>query len=348
MSGRTSFPFVIGQVVTTRFVREMHDVMATEALVLNSMPTVDGQTVWCAKLVEPVRLRIGWADRGQYDPAYVAEDEAGVFLWTYFVTIHPHIDGSFAPGARGVVADLAFVVDVSLSSGPYFDPGKVSWAATVVVDAERHSPPIPAGGDRDGTFPSSFTSKGPSSGVQRDRPPAGDFDGQRPALGAAALRRVLTRTGGGVSAEEFRLALDGAISRLAALTGTPVADVPRPQEVKARKHSRHRGSGPTYSVGREVRYHTADPVHGLVWKESGDPDEALYWMVDDVARSLALAWARRTPAAAAMSGQQVRWSLAIPMWQTLMTALDARWEVRTRSRIAQFRRPAGSSGPRTQ
>lgn len=347
MNGHTSFPFVIGQVVTTRFVREMHDVMGTEALVLNSMPTVDGQTVWCAKLVEPVRLRIGWADRGRYDPDYAAEDEAGVFLWTYFVTIHPHIDGSFAAGARGVVADLAFVVDVSLSSSPYFDPGKVTWAATVVVDAERQSPPMPAGG-RDGVLHSSFTSEGPSSGVERDRPFAGDPDGQRTALGAAAPRQVLARTGGEVSAEEFRLALEGAISRLAALTGTRVADVPRPQEVKARKHSRHRGSGPTYSIGREVRYHTADPVHGLIWKQSGDPDEALYWMVDDVARSLALAWARRTPAAAAMSGQQVRWSLAIPMWQTLMTALDARWEVRTRSRIAQFRRPASSSSPRNQ
>lgn len=340
MDGR-SFPFVIGQVVTTRFGRELRDAMATEALVLNSMATVDGRTVWCAQLEDPVQLRIGWDDRDRYDPAYVGEDNAGAFLWTFFVTIHPHIAGSFTAGARGVVADLAFVVDASLSSDPYFNPGKVRWAATVVVDAERSSPPLPVSGDPDRMSHPSLSPERPT-GVQHDRSGNdGSHDGR---LGRAAPRKVLSRTAGEVSAEEFRLALEGAISRLAALTGTPVVDVPRPREVKARKHSRHRGSGPTYSIGREVRYHTADPVHGLIWKESDDPDEALYWLVDDIARSLALGWARRAPAAAAMNGQQVLWSLAIPMWQTLMTALDTRWELRTRSRIAQFGRRAGSSG----
>ncbi|UCN12864.1 MULTISPECIES: hypothetical protein [Mycobacterium avium complex (MAC)] len=330
MDGR-SFPFVIGQVVTTRFGRELRDAMATEALVLNSMATVDGQTVWCAQLVEPVQLRIGWDDRDRYDPAYVGEDNAGAFLWTFFVTIHPHIAGSFTAGARGVVADLAFVVDASLSSDPYFDPGKVRWAATVVVDAARSSPPLPVNGDRDRMSHPSLSPEHPT-GVPHDRSGNdGSHDGR-------------SRTAGEVSAEEFRLALEGAISRLAAMTGTPVGDVPRPREVKARKHSRHRGSGPTYSIGREVRYHTADPMHGLIWKESDDPDEALYWLVDDIARSLALGWARRAPAAAVMNSQQVLWSLAIPMWQTLMTALDTRWEPRTRSRIAHFGRQARASG----
>ena len=68
-----------------------------------------------------------------------------------------------------------------------------------------------------------------------------------------------------------------------------------------------------------MRYHTVDPRRGPVWQSTADPREALYWMVDDVARSVAWTWARRTPAARMTNDDDVQWLLVAP-WLTLITA----------------------------
>lgn len=336
MQDPATIQFVIREVTAARFT-EINDAIGGEAVALNPMPTSDGQTVWCAQLAQPVKHWIEPADRDRYDPAYLTEDHTGTFVWTYFVTIHPHTNGAFGPGAVGVAAELAFIVDLTLSADAYFEPAKVEWAATVVVDvatshaghgdAEPSPPPADAAPGQD--WPSSAPAE----------PPMPDFVESLPS-------RLPDRHGTVVTSQEFAAALDVAIAHVAALTGTPVANIPRPQEVAPRKHSRHRGDGPTYSIGAEIRYHTADLIEGVIWKSTTDPDEALYWILDDVTRSLAMAWARRTPAAATMDAHQLRWSVAVPLWHTLMTALDARWEDKTRDRIAEIRRHVQLGRPR--
>ena len=338
MQDPATLHFVIREVTAARSAH-VTDAAGGEAVTLSAMPTTDGLTAWCAQLAQPVRHEIDPDQRERYDPAYLTEDHTGTFAWTYFVTIHPHQPAALYPGATGVVAEIASVIDLSLSADAYFDPTKVEWTATAVLDiATAHAD------DGDGHTATAAVAPTPTN---QDWPapvadhPAHDPDGPPPA-------QLLQRSGAAVSSQQFAHALDAAISSAASLTGTPVSDIPRPQEVKPRKHSRHRGAGPSYSIGTEIRYHTADPIQGLIWKSTTDPDEALYWIIDDVTRSVAMTWAQRTPAAATMNDRQLKWTVAVPLWHTLMTALDPRWEANTRARIAELRRHARLGAPPEQ
>lgn len=66
------------------------------------------------------------------------------------------------------------------------------------------------------------------------------------------------------------------LAALAGVVGTNFGpDIPRPQEVKARRHKP--GRGPTYnSDGHLFRYHTMHPTEGLSWRSTADPHEMLY------------------------------------------------------------------------
>jgi hypothetical protein len=324
--------FVIREVTAANSVH-VDEVVGTEAVVVTAMPTTDGQTVYCAQLAQPITHQIDPAQRYRYDPAYVAEDHTGTFAWSYFVTVHPHQPSALHPGATDVAAELAFVTDLTLSADAYFDSNKVEWAATVVIDADTAD----TGAEQ--------TAPAAPPATDQERPPQATADMSMPAPLGPAPSQLLQHGDNTVSSQEFAYALDAAISTAAALTGTPAESIPRPQEVKPRKHSHHRGAGPSYSIGSEFRYHTADPIQGLIWKSTTDPEEALYWIVDDIARSIAITWAHRTPAAATMNDRQLRWTVAVPFWHTLMTALDPRWEATTRARIAELRNHAGLGNP---
>jgi hypothetical protein len=335
MEDPATLRFVIREVTAASSV-QVDEVVGTEAAVLTAMPTTDGQTVYCAQLAHPITHQIHPAQRDRYDPAYLAEDHTGTFAWTYFVTVHPHQPAAIHPGTIGVAAELAFVTDLTLSADAYFDPDKVLWAATVVIDAA-------ATADAGAGQPAPAAP--PATATDQDRPPQATATPAAPAPLGPAASQLLHHGDNNASSQQFAHALDAAISTAATLTGLPVDSIPRPQEVKPRKHSRHRGDGPSYSIGSEFRYHTADPAHGLIWKSTTDLDEALYWIVDDITRSIAITWAHRTPAAATMNDRQLQWTLAVPFWHTLMTALDPRWEPKTRARIAELRNHAGLGNP---
>jgi hypothetical protein len=331
--GAAGFPFVVGEIISSTVPRaELKEAMATHAVTLSCLDGPDGQgEYWCAQLMQPVQRRIEDVDRSRYDADYVGVDEDGMFAWTHYIALRPHVGGEFGLGAQGVVADLAYVVDASLGADTVFDSTKVDWVATVVVDgtdAEGNTDPEPQPKADDGP-----------------EPPADVADAG--VIAAPSPREQLAEQGAEVSAEHFRSALDGVIATLADLTGNPVAEIPRPVEVAARKHSRYRGKLPSYSFdGTEVRYHTVDPIHGPMWRSSADPDEALYWMADDVTCSMAWSWAQRTPSARTMDPFKVRWLMAVPMWLTLITALDVRWAGKTRVRISEIRREAQRRGPK--
>jgi hypothetical protein len=336
--GVGEFPVVVRKVLSsTGPPSELSAAMATYGVTLGCLAGAHGEAehwcgeYWCVQLMQPIKRRIADVDRPRYDAAYVGADEDGLFAWTHYIALRPHAAGAFGPEAQGVVADFAYVVDASLGAGTVFDSTKVDWVATVVVD----------GSDAEGN-------------TDLEPQPEADEDPEPPAAVAAAgviapppPREQLGVQGAEVTAEQFGRALDGVIATLADLTGTPVAEIPRPVEVKARKHSRFRGKGPSYSFApTEVRYHTVDPIHGPVWRSSTDPDEALYWMADDVTCSMAWSWAQRTPSARTMDPFKIRWLMAVPMWLTLITALDVRWAGKTRVRISEIRREAQQRGPR--
>ncbi|HEX7825492.1 MAG TPA: hypothetical protein VF477_11360, partial [Mycobacterium sp.] len=309
---------------------ELDEVLATYGVTLVYLTGNDGQDhYWCAELAQPVRRRIDDIDEPHLDLAYVGVDEDGAFAWTHYVALRPH-DGTFGPGVRGAVADLYYVIDRSLSADVVFDLTKVAWAATVVVDGRgpdqaTRSHALAKTGDEPWSPPSNQAGPPPQPAV-RSLP-----------LGAPPAA---------FSSDQFGRALDGVIAALANLTGIPASEAPRPTEVKARKHSHDKSKGPSYSFdGNEMRYHTSDPLHGPLRRSTTDPDEALYWIANDIARSMAWSWARRTPSARVMDPFKLRWLLAVPLWQTLITALDARWAGRTRAEITEIRRKAQQRGP---
>ena len=314
------FRFVVREIISGP--RELEEAVPAQAVTLACLAGVDGDgEVWCGQLEQPVKHRIdptGAPDR--YHADYLDRDEFGPFVWTYYIALQTHDGVALGPHAHSVVVDLAYVVDPSLGYETVFDSSKVDWVATVTVD----------GADPE-EIPEPVPQPQPESSAPIPRPEA--------VLPAPVEQ--LAAEGPQITPEQFGQALDSALATLGTLTGTLPLDIPRPREVKARKHSpnRYRGECPSYSFqANEVRYHTVDPLRGPVWESTTDPGEALYWMVDDVARSVAWTWARRTPAARTMNDDQVQWLLAAPMWLTLITALDASWAGKTRARVSALKK----------
>lgn len=225
--------------------------------------------------MQPVQRRAAMVDhRTRYDADYVGVDAAGPYVWRHYVALRPHDGGVFGLGVQGVAADFAFVVDLSLGADRFFDSNKVDWVATVIVDGGADAEVLDAEPDpshhaeREAEAEDNeATSAGHERGEDPDEaeepePPARP---RRPAAVGPTPREHLAREGTQVSAEQFGRALDGALATLANLTGTAAADIPRPREIKARKHFRYRGNHPSYSFsGTEVRYHTVDPIQGAV------------------------------------------------------------------------------------
>jgi hypothetical protein len=306
------FAFVVREIIDGP--RDLEEAVPARAVTRSCLAGPDGgREFWCAQLEQPVKHRIGQApDPHRYHGDYLDRDELGPFFWTYYIAIQARESVPVGPGSRGVVVDLAYVIDPSLGYDTTFDSTKVDWVATATVDGAdteviTEPQPQPQPHPERDPDPQSYT---PTSHVHAELPlPRGE----------------LADKGTEVTVDQFGHAIDSALTTLADLTGTPSTDVARPQEVKARKHSpnRFRDKGPAYSFhGNELRYSTVDPIRGPVWNSTTDPEEALYWIVNDAAHSMAWTWAHRAPASRTMSARQVQWLLAMPMWLALVTALD--------------------------
>ncbi|QEN17523.1 hypothetical protein ACRDU6_00875 (plasmid) [Mycolicibacterium sp. ELW1] len=307
-----------------------------QAVTLGNLASGEGgPAVWCAQLEQPIKHRIGQpADPCRYQAEYLDRDEFGLFLWVYFIAVKPHGSATVTAQEHSAVAELAYVVDPSLGYDTVLDSTKVDWVGTVSVDFAAKEPRTP---------PELAPQAQPALPPRPDPPPLERIHARPPASPVERLGVDGTE----VSTERFRHALDGAIATIADLTGMSRNDLPHPQEVKAHKHSRarRRDTGALYSFkGAELRYSTTDPARGAVWLSTTNPEEALYWMVDDVARLAAVAWAQRCPAAWVMGRAQVQWMLAVPMWQTLIAALNTQWAGNTRTRISALRQQARQNG----
>jgi hypothetical protein len=329
VDGVAEFPFVVREVLSSSpgAHAALREALAISGVTLSCLQGADRQAdqgcdeYWCARLMRPMQHRIAEVDCVRYDANYVAADADGLFAWMHYIVLRPHAGGVFGPGVPGVVADFAYVIDASLGAATVFDSSKVDWVATVIVDgrlgaSNQLQPQTEAHEDAEHRVPASGGSFSP------DRSP----------------RELLSQQGFEVSPEQFSQTLDDVLAMLAGLSGSAVGALPRPREVKARKQTRPSDLGPSYSfTGTEVRYQTVHPIRGQLSVATANPEEALYWMIDDAARSLAWSWAERTPASRTLDRDRVQWLLAMPMWLSLVTALDVEWGRMTRARISELR-----------
>jgi hypothetical protein len=167
-------------------------------------------------------------DTGRYHADYLDRDEFGPFVWAYYIALQTHDAVTFSADAHSVVVDLAYVIDPSLGYDTTFDSNKVDWVATATVD-------------------------GANAEVSAEPEVIPEPEPQPESASSAPLRRAepvlpapieqLAEEGPSVSREQFGHALDGALATLGTLTGSFPLDMPRPREVKARKHSPDRFRG---------------------------------------------------------------------------------------------------------
>ncbi|MBU8820313.1 immunity 63 family protein [Mycolicibacterium goodii] len=124
--------------------------------------------------------------------------------------------------------------------------------------------------------------------------------------------------------------INAIASSLSSLSGLdPGSNAPRPLGAGALSDGQR-----LYELGAVFRYYSDDGT-GWSWRLTGDLDEFLYWIADDIARELAWQWAQRAPSFAELDDVQRRALLWVPQWCALMTALNPRWGQRRNRALQQ-------------
>ncbi|MGV0583002.1 hypothetical protein BKG69_06450 [Mycobacteroides chelonae] len=279
-------------------------ISATELGMLDG--DADHPVQFCSVLLEPpVKHRFDASDAARYEREYCDRDDDGEFFMVHVALLGPRRPGvSLAPGARDVLVDVAYVVDLSLEEDGVLNSAKVDWAGGAIVDVAGE-----AVADR-----VADTSEG-----QPDQPIAsGPMSAPVPAASAP-------EPGSPGSSEWIREQLDVRIAVLSRLAGeVAISEVPVPTELA--KGERHSNTAPQYVLdGAQFWYHTRDPKKGFVWKTTNNPNELIYWCIDDVARGLAWRWTQQTATYKTMPPAMAQRTLWAPYWQLLMNALDTKW-----------------------
>ncbi|WP_423488559.1 hypothetical protein [Mycobacteroides sp. PCS013] len=267
--------------------------------------TLDGDAdhpvQFCSVLLEPpVKHRFETADAARYEREYCDRDDDGEFFMVHVALLGARRPGvSLAPGARDALVDVAYVVDLSLEEDGVLNPAKVDWAGGAIVDVE-------------GSVPA-------EQSAPADLPTVSE---QTPAPVPAASA---PEPGSPGSSEWIREQLDVRIAVLSRLAGeVAISEVPVPTELA--KGERHSNTAPQYVLdGAQFWYHTRDPKKGFVWKTTNNPNELIYWCIDDVARGLAWRWTQQTATYKTMPPAMAQRTLWAPYWQLLMNALDTKW-----------------------
>ncbi|GAB5903082.1 hypothetical protein [Mycobacteroides chelonae] len=267
--------------------------------------TLDGDAdhpvQFCSVLLEPpVKHRFETADAARYEREYCDRDDDGEFFMVHVALLGPRRPGvSLAPGARDALVDVAYVVDLSLEEDGVLNPAKVDWAGGAIVDVE-------------GSAPAEDAAPADLPTVSEQTPP--------PVPAASA-----PEPGSPGSSEWIREQLDVRIAVLSRLAGeVAISEVPVPTELA--KGERQSNTAPQYVLdGAQFWYHTRDPKKGFVWKTTNNPNELIYWCIDDVARGLAWRWTQQTATYKTMPPAMAQRTLWAPYWQLLMNALDTKW-----------------------
>ncbi len=258
---------------------------------------------FCSVLLEPpVKHRFDTSDAARYEREYCDRDDGGEFFMVHVALLGPRRPGvSLAPGARDVLVDVAYVVDLSLEEDGVLNPAKVDWAGGAIIDV-------------DGEVPAEQVTQGApdEQAIAESAPPAGPV-------------AAVPEPGSPGSSEWIREQLDVRIAVLGRLAGeVAISEVPVPTELA--KNERHSNTAPQYVLdGAQFWYHTRDPKTGFVWKTTTNPNELIYWCIDDVARGLAWRWTQQAATYKTMPPATAQRTLWAPYWQLLMNALDTKW-----------------------
>lgn len=266
-----------------------------------------------AVLDTPVKYRIPPRfSPDRYRSQDLDRDEQGDFVWISAVAFRAHATRENPyTGMRDFAVDLSYVVDPTVEGDATLDVQKVAPVAVVEIDDDYS------------------TSRG-----------VGVRNGSDPAFAAPAVPACAAPA---VPAETFRHELEVIVAALATLAGESVTDVVIPAQIDSTDLAEGRAA---YVLGEDgLRYHGWDPMGAeWAWRSTADPDELTYWIVDDIASSLAWDWAQEQPRFAAMDEEQRVDQLWMPRWQFLMIALRPAWGDRTSTAIGALTQ--GDSGPR--
>ncbi|MUM15519.1 hypothetical protein FZI91_08720 [Mycobacterium sp. CBMA271] len=278
-------------------------ITATELGMLDG--DADHPVQFCSVLLEPpVKHRFDVSNAARYELEYCDRDDDGDFFMVHVALLGPRRPGvSLAPGARDVLVDIAYVVDLSLEEDGVLNPAKVDWAGGAIVDVAGEMPPDPP-----------VVPEKPA-----DRPPAAD------PVPSADQAATPAEPGSPGSSEWIREQLDVRIAVLGRLAGeVAISEVPVPTELA--KGERHSNTAPQYVLdGAQFWYHTRDPKKGFLWRTTTNPNELIYWCIDDVARGLAWRWTQQAATYKTMPPAMAQRTLWAPYWQLLMNALDTKW-----------------------
>lgn len=266
-----------------------------------------------AVLDTPVKYRIPPRfSPDRYHGQDLGRDEQGDFVWISAVAFRAHATRENPyTGMRDFAVDLSYVVDPTVEADATLDPHKVAPVGVVEIDDDYSA----------------------SQGV-------GARNGSDQALAASA---VPASAAPAVPAETFRHELEVIVAALATLAGESVADVVIPAQIDSTALAEGHAA---YVLGEDgLRYHGWDTMGAAwAWRSTADPDELTYWIVDDIASSLAWGWAQEQPTFAAMDEEQRVDQLWMPRWQFLMITLRPAWGDRTSTTIGALTQ--GDSGPR--
>lgn len=287
---------------------ELHSELPVSGYTVGALSSVQGDEQFiCANLDQPVKYRFSTEfNTGRCQPPRLDSDEHSPFLWVTAVVLQAHMPGERPrAGMLAFPVDLFYVVDLSLGADAFLDANKIDHVAVVEID------------DATDAYEDDEDDDAAVNAEQADNP-------------GSELPSTATPP---VSPELFQQKLDDMVAALAALAGDPLGgDFVTPERADSEQLPPEQT--PAFSLGEDIlRYHTFDLKTGWVWRETTDPAELLYWIVDDIASSLAWRWAQKAPAYGAMTEREAKKTLWMPYWHILMHGLRPDWGTRTRATI---------------
>lgn len=300
----------------------LSDQVPATGYTVNVLTDAHGAPAFHAALQSPLRFYYD----STFDGSRIAterfdRDAQGSFLWVTEVILWPRqTDELPYPGMTNFAMNLAAVLE-PVSEGAELLAANTATLGLVLVDDLPEEPAAQGPtGDADDTRPEQSEPFTPPSAaaVQHDRPQAAPITAEPAPRGTLDESQLMHQV------IEIR-------TQIASLSGRPVAQIPEPKCVKAGKEKRQ--GGPAYSVSRHhYRYYTKDLWEdSFVLRETVDPDELLYWIADDITRSVAWEWTKNAPSfGTTLKGPEAQRVITMPLWHTLMYALRYEWGQRTR------------------
>lgn len=300
--------------------------LPAEGIVLNRVLSPGGRQWWFVLLDSPLlgRLAAG-ANPRRYPAEYLTRHDDADCFWAYALLIAATNPADpILLGATDHLVDIAVVVDVSVREDTEIDSTKIDLVGQGLIEvglserlagdpgeAESTTPVTPAPSTTQQTLPLQ-----PADSTETPAPAPPDETRTHPVPPARSPQWVLSEI------ERFGKLLRPLVGEVA------MAEIPLPAElVKGVVPSQE---FPQFVVdGMHYGYYSPHPRDGYVWRTTTDPQELVYWCVDDMARFLAWRWAQRAPSFVTMPravAQRVLWA---PYWQVLMTAVNPQWGART-------------------